>query len=117
MGDKAVDLLDFTVISYDVPVMVIDHLAAAYFTNGDLEKARESYEHILSMTYDRIGHGDIYAKSYYHLGEIYRQKGMKEEAIKHYKTFIRLWRECDPQFRPLLEDAQKQVVQLTSVRR
>jgi serine/threonine protein kinase len=117
MGDKAFDLLDFTVISYDVPVMVIDHLAAAYLTNGHLEKARESYEHILSMTYARIGHGDIYAKSYYHLGEIYRQKGIKKEAIKHYKTFIHLWRECDPQFRPLLEDAQKQVVQLTPARR
>lgn len=105
MGER-----DYEFISSDAPVMVIDHLAAAYLTNGFLEKARESYEHILSMTFPRIEHGDIYAKSYYHLGNIYRQKGMREEAIKNYKTFIHLWQECDPQFRPLLEDAQKQVV-------
>jgi serine/threonine protein kinase/Tfp pilus assembly protein PilF len=94
----------------DFSVMVVDRLAAAYLSNGHLEKARESYEQILSMTYNRMDHGDIYAKSYYRLGKIYRQKGMKEKALKNYKKFIQLWQECDPQFRPLLEDAQKQVV-------
>jgi serine/threonine protein kinase/Tfp pilus assembly protein PilF len=112
---KAIRLMDdrsHNYISSDFPVMAVNHLAAAYLSNGYLEKAKESYEQILSMTYARIAHGDIYAKSYYHLGKIYQEKGQKQKALKNYNRFIQLWKECDPVFQPLLEDARKQVVLL-----
>jgi tetratricopeptide (TPR) repeat protein len=98
-------------------VMVVDRLAAAYLSNGHLEKARESYEQILDMTYNRIGHGDIYAKSFYQLGKIYQEKGLKEKAIKNYNKFIQLWKECDPVFQPLVNDARKRVAQLDPAQR
>jgi len=90
----------------------VDYSARAYYKNGNLEKAIEAYEKILSLTYGRYYHGDIYAKSYYRLGRIYQEKGMKEEAVKHYNKFIHLWKECDPQFQPLVKDAKKQVKEL-----
>jgi hypothetical protein len=34
------------------------------------------------------------------------------KAIENYNTFIQLWKVCDPQFLPLLEDARKQVAMM-----
>ncbi len=41
----------------------IEPLARAYFLSGDIENARIEYESIISMTYGRLAHGDVYAKS------------------------------------------------------
>ncbi|MCP5049666.1 MAG: hypothetical protein GY940_21025 [bacterium] len=87
-------------------------MARAYTKNGHLEKAAQAYEKITSLTFGRLEDGDIYAKSFYHLGKIYQQKGWKGKAIENYRKFIELWKEFDPQYRPLLEDAKSQVDQL-----
>jgi hypothetical protein len=42
----------------------------------------------------------------------YRQKDWKGKAIESYNKFIELWKECDPQFRPLVEHAKQQVKEL-----
>jgi tetratricopeptide (TPR) repeat protein len=101
----------------------IDSLALAYYKSGDLEKARETYEIITSLTVGRssfggflygVGrflYGDIFAKSFYMLGKIYEQKGQKEKAIENYTKFLDLWKDADPGLREL-EDAKKHLSSL-----
>jgi len=86
----------------------IGSLALAYYKAGNLEKARQEYESIASLTTGRDGKGDIYAKSFYMLGKIYEQKGDKLKAKKHYQKFLDLWKNADLGI-PEVEDAKKRL--------
>ncbi len=111
---KAITLLphQHKMYSADQHALFIEPLAAAFYIKGDFEKAQEQYEKILSLTTGRLIFGDIYAKSFYMLGKIYEQKGWKGKAIENYNKFIDLWKDCDQQFQPLVEDARKRVKEL-----
>ena len=61
-----------------------------------MEKAREEYERITSLTVGRLQLGDIYAKSFYMLGKIYEQQSNTAKAIEHYEKFLNLWKDADP---------------------
>ncbi len=64
--------------------------AHAYYMSGDLEKAREDYENIITLTLGRLHCGDIFAKNYYMLGTIYKKKGWPGKAIENYEKFLDL---------------------------
>ena len=89
----------------------VEPLAQAYFKKGDWDKAREEYESIVTMTYGRINHGDIYAKSFYMLGKIYEEMGKKREASKNYERFLDLWKNADPGL-PEVDDAKARLSSL-----
>ncbi|MFO7979695.1 MAG: protein kinase [Candidatus Aminicenantes bacterium] len=89
----------------------VESLAEAYNASGDRDKSQEQYERILSSNAGRFEYGDVYALSYYELGEIYQQKGWKGKAIEHYKKFLGLWKDADPGI-PEVEDAQKRLAEL-----
>jgi len=110
---EAVELLPYGPLEKDASF--IDSLALAYYKSGDLEKARETYEKITSLTFGgflygvgRFLYGDIFAKSFYMLGKIYEQKGQKEKAIENYKKFLDLWKDADPGL-PEVEDARQRL--------
>jgi tetratricopeptide (TPR) repeat protein len=86
-------------------------LAYAYYLSGDLGKAQEWYENILSLTTGRLRFGDIYAKSHFMLGQIFEQKGLNAEAIRSYRTFLDLWREADAGV-PEIEEAKRSLAGL-----
>jgi tetratricopeptide (TPR) repeat protein len=90
----------------------IDSLAQAYLKNNDAEKAAQSYERIQNLTYGRFQWGDIYAKSFYELGKIYQQKGWKGKALESYNQFIDQWKDCNPEFKHMVEDARKRLSEL-----
>ncbi|NIM59421.1 MAG: protein kinase [Candidatus Aminicenantes bacterium] len=90
----------------------IDSLGLAYYRAGDIEKARLEYERITSLTTGRRSRGDIYAKSFYMLGMIYEQQGLKGKAIEHYEKFLELWKSADPGIAEV-EDAKKRLSDLT----
>lgn len=69
-----------------------------------MEKAREEYERMLSLTSGRLSYGDIYAKSFYMLGKIYEQQGDTAKAIEHYEKFLSLWKDADSGL-PEVDDA------------
>jgi serine/threonine protein kinase/Tfp pilus assembly protein PilF len=76
-------------------------LAGAYLRMEDLDKARETYGRIVSMTSGRFvlgqpDYSDLYAKSFYQLGIIHEQQGNRAEAIEHYEKFLDLWKNADP---------------------
>jgi pentatricopeptide repeat protein len=73
-----------------------DALARAYFKAGDLEKARDIYNQITALNYGRFDAGDIYARSFYRLGQIHEKLGDKVKARENYEKFLELWKDADP---------------------
>ncbi len=98
---EAIDYLEKAIdLSYGGPLTIradfTDSLALAFYESGDLEKARIEYEKISRMTSGRLGHGVIYANSFYMLGKIYEQQGDTAKAIENYERFLSLWKDADP---------------------
>jgi tetratricopeptide (TPR) repeat protein len=89
-----------------------DSLARLYLKTGSNEKAIDIYEKIIRLTYGRLLYGDIYARAFYQLGEIYEQRGLKDQAIENYNEFIALWEMCDAEFQPMVQDARNRVKKL-----
>jgi tetratricopeptide (TPR) repeat protein len=54
----------------------------------------------------------LLAPTYLRRAKIYEKLGRKEEAIEHYRRFIRMWKDCDPELQPTLEQAQKSLAKL-----
>jgi hypothetical protein len=48
--------------------------------------------------------------------EIYERLGEDEQAALHYHRFVTLWKECDPELRPLVEEAERRLARLTGER-
>ncbi len=86
-------------------------LAQAYKSAGDLDKAEEEFHKIISLVKGRLSNGDLYVKSFYMLGKIYEQKGLKAKAIEHYERFLALWKDADPGIAEV-EDARERLAGL-----
>ena len=43
--------------------------------------------------------------------EILDRLGRRDEAARHYRRFVELWRDCDPALRPLVEQARRRLQQ------
>jgi tetratricopeptide (TPR) repeat protein len=91
--------------------LFMEPLALAYYKKGDLEKARQEYQKIHSLTAGRVFYGDIYAKSFYMLGKIYEQQGDTAEALEHFERFLDLWKDADPGIAEV-EDARERLAGL-----
>ena len=98
-------------LSRDYHALFIEPLALAYYKAGDFEKAQEEYERIISLISGRFFCGDIYARSFYMLGKIYQEKGMKKKAVEYYEKFLDLWKDADPGIQEVSE-AKKQLAAL-----
>ena len=96
----------------EIIAFYLDSLASACLEMGDIDKAINNYEKIALLTTGRQNWGDLYARSFYNLGKIYEQKGLKSKAAENYEKFISLWKDCEPRFRPLVEDARKRLAAL-----
>jgi serine/threonine protein kinase len=95
---------------------IINSLASAYYKSGNFEKARENYEWITTLTSGRTEYiecGDIYAKSFYMLGQIHEQQGQEAKAIEHYEKFLELWKDADPGIAEV-EEARKRLAGMKS---
>ena len=109
--EKAISLLPYQNNVARDDVLFIDPLALAFYKSGDLDKAREAYERMVSLTIGRLNWADIYAKSFYNLGIINEQKGWKSKAIEHYEKFLDLWKDADPGIAEV-EDAKNRLAGL-----
>ncbi|MDH5467337.1 MAG: protein kinase [Candidatus Aminicenantes bacterium] len=111
---KAISLLPYTQDGRkDYRPWFVNSLAQAYYRAEDLEKAREEYERIVTLTYPRLWDGDIYAKGFYMLGRIYERMRKKAEAIEHYEKFLQLWKDADPGIAEV-KDARERLAGLKS---
>jgi tetratricopeptide (TPR) repeat protein len=71
-------------------------LAEAYFKAGDMKKARQACETLTGLTLGRTHYGDLYAQAFYRLGKISEEQGNSDEAVTHYRKFLELWKDADP---------------------
>ena len=111
-GEDCLALYSYGDLTRDA--FVYDILGQAYYRSGDLEKARSTYEKILTLTTGRISYGDIYAQSFYWLGKIYERLGNKSVAIENYQKFLDLWKDADPGL-PEVEAARKRLAGLRGI--
>jgi tetratricopeptide (TPR) repeat protein len=56
----------------------------------------------------------LIAPSHLRRAEIYERLGDAENAAYHYNTFIELWRDADPELRPMVEAAQRALERLAA---
>jgi len=103
------DALELVVLNSDA--LYIDSLASAYYESGNMKKAQEQYQRIISLTRGRDGHDDIYAKTFYNLGKIFEQQNKIAKAIENYEKFLDLWKNADPDL-PEVDDAKKRLAGL-----
>jgi serine/threonine protein kinase len=113
-SDKAVSLMPFQHTSNQEHALLLDCLTQAYYKSGALDKARQEYEKITSLSAGRTAWGDIYAKSFYMLGKIAEQQGDKARARENYQKFLDLWKNADPGL-PEVEDARKRLAELKAI--
>ena len=91
--------------------MFLDSLSLAYSRSGNEDEASEEYGKIHTLTLARLDYGDIYAKSFYRLAQIFEQIGWDELAKQNYQRFLFLWQNADPGI-PELEDARQRLTTL-----
>ena len=111
--DEALDMLDSTEIWTHEDLERVgsspffDHeyeqfiRAELLYTLGRYEEALQAYRGIS----DQLFHSG--APAHRRLAEIYERQGERQKAAAHYGRFAELWKDCDPEFRPLVEDARQ----------
>jgi tetratricopeptide (TPR) repeat protein/predicted Ser/Thr protein kinase len=109
--ERALALLPHQAEKYDEHAFYLSPLASAHYQMGNLEKAQEQYEKIVSLTTGRLRWGDIYSRSFYWLGKIQEKKGFMSQAAESYRQFLRLWENADHWLQEK-EDAKKQLALL-----
>lgn len=76
---------------------------------GRPEEALRWYGSFAALTsYDLI----YVAPSHLRRAQIYERLGDRVDSARHYARFIELWRECDPELRPLVREAARRLVAL-----
>jgi tetratricopeptide (TPR) repeat protein len=72
-------------------------------TLGRYEEALQWYQAIA----DRLFHSG--APAHLRLAEIYERQGERQKAVAHLARFVELWKDCDPELRPLVEEARRRM--------
>ena len=95
-------------------------LGQAYDRAGERDSAITVYERYIT-TPDisrlwgtlRLGNdGTQLALAHKRLGELYEQRGERQRARDHFARFVELWRECDPELRPAVNEVKQRLLQL-----
>jgi tetratricopeptide (TPR) repeat protein len=56
--------------------------------------------------------GHPFAFAHLRMAEIREYQGDIDAAIEHYDLFTRFWKDCDPELRPVVEDAKARMALL-----
>jgi tetratricopeptide (TPR) repeat protein len=67
--------------------------------------------------YETAGFHSLYdviflAPSYLRRAEIHERRGESQEALGHYRRFVTLWQECDPELRDRVDSARRSIARL-----
>ena len=86
-----------------------------YFRAELLERAQREDEALgwFQSIAERAAYELVYsAPSHLRQAEIYDRRGQRDLAVQHYRRFIELWREADPELQPVVAGARNRVGQL-----
>jgi len=79
----------------------------------DLKRYQEALQ-----WYDLSGTGGtgpaLLAPSHLYRGEIYEELGDAEKALWHYSQFVKLWRDADPEYQPVVEEVKGHMARLAA---
>jgi len=95
------------ILRYNMPAMK-DVLARAYQKNGEIDKAIDEYERLITFDPSTEERCLIHPKYHYRLAKLYEQTGQKAKAIEHYEKFLDLWKDADPGLAEV-DDARKRL--------
>jgi tetratricopeptide (TPR) repeat protein len=97
------------------PICNTAMLARAYDLDSKPDSAIVAYERYLNTPYlERTTSDAAYLPAVHkRLGELYEAKGQRDKALSHYRTFIDLWKDADPELQPKVTDAKQRVAALT----
>jgi tetratricopeptide (TPR) repeat protein len=98
------------------PICNAAMLARAYDLDGKPDSAITNYERFLNTPMlERTGiDGAFLPAVHKRLGELYEAKGQRDKAVQHYRAFIELWKDADPELQPRVTDARQRVAALTT---
>jgi serine/threonine protein kinase/tetratricopeptide (TPR) repeat protein len=83
--------------------------AEALRRSGRLEEALGWYTSLEELApADLVYLGPVYLRK----AEAYERLGRREQAREYLTRFVELWRDCDDEFRPVLEDAERRLAGL-----
>jgi len=88
-----------------------DLLARAYQQKGEIDKAIEEYERLITFDPESEERYLIHPKYYYRLAKLYEQQGDTAKATEHYEKFLDLWKDADPGIAEV-EEAKKKLAAL-----
>ena len=77
--------------------------------SGRFAEALDAYSSVSDYSLDGLMYLPM---SHLHRGDIYLKMGDHQNAASHYARFIELWRDCDPELRPLRDAASRKLAML-----
>jgi tetratricopeptide (TPR) repeat protein len=97
------------------PICELPLVGRAYDLAGMSDSAVVVYERFLNERWlDRTEVDARYLPAVHkRLGELYEARGQRDKALQHYRTFIELWKDADPELQPRVTDAKQRVAALT----
>lgn len=101
--------------TYGCPICHLPLLGRAYDLGGKPDSAIATYSRFL--TTPMLQRTDLDATFlpgiHKRLGELYEERGDRQLALAHYRTFIELWTDADAELQPRVTDARQRVAALT----
>jgi DNA-binding SARP family transcriptional activator len=88
-------------------------LAELYLRRNRLDEALAWYRSLGENSFFDL---PFLAPSHLRRGEIYERLGDRARALDEYRQMVRLWRDCDPQLRPLRAQAESRIAALAAQR-
>ncbi len=86
--------------------------AEALHALGRYQEALRWYLPLAGSTLDV----EFLAPKHLRIAEIYDQLGDRDKAAHHYRRFIEVWSDCDPELRPLITSAERALERLVAER-
>ena len=94
-------------------------LARAFDAANQPDSAIAAYERYVSTPSDwRLFdylESSVLAPTHERLGQLYEAKGQNDKAAEHYRAFIELWKNADPELQPRVTAAKERLKKLTPV--
>jgi len=85
--------------------------AEALYKLGRVEDALRWYSYGFAGTPNELA---FLAPTHLRQGELYERLGDRKQAIEHYSRFVQLWKGCDPELRPRVDEAKARLASLVS---
>jgi eukaryotic-like serine/threonine-protein kinase len=87
-------------------------LGLAFDRGGQADSARKYLSQYVDMSMSTTLDPFYLPPALFRLGQLYQSAGDANHAIEHYRRFIELWKNADPELQPRVTEARKQMAEL-----